>query len=447
MNAIQENHPRSRTALIRALAKTDPDAAVRELGGLLGDAFDIDVANLAINYDQYSLNSLNGFFDSGDRSFFFKFHQEEGEEDMKGEYYRADLLSKANLPIDLPVWKSSMPGEQILVYHRRNDRRFSDVLRDLDENPDADAISKVGAAERQLNDRILSVATSTLHEVDAGQVGEEPIHHLFHDRMIDLKTGRSPGGRYANFYVGKPFEFPGCSLTWDQFSAALPVLNGQAMASTFGEIFARALTKLNPKNLASAGGFTAHGDAHNANVWYIEEGEGASLSYFDPAFAGEHIPSLLAEAKATFHNVFAHPFWLYDPGVAHDRYTASAFYDDGELRIDTDWRLSDVRRELLDAKATAFWKPFLAHLAERGMLPADWRQTMRLALAMCPTLVMNLRAGADRHNPTSSAIGFLVAGLVGSEPVSGRNVVTEFFDRIDPAQAGRDAGTHPEGNL
>jgi hypothetical protein len=39
---------------------------------------------------------------------------------------------------------------------------------------------------------------------------------------------------------------------------------------------------------------------------------------------------------------------------------------------------------------------------------------MRLALFCCPTLVMNLRAGsASNHNPTSSAIGFSTAMMLG----------------------------------
>jgi hypothetical protein len=45
---------------------------------------------------------------------------------------------------------------------------------------------------------------------------------------------------------------------------------------------------------------------------------------------------------------------------------------------------------------------------------------------------MNLRAGATTHNPTSSLIGFSVAVMTGSEPVAGDDVITRFFDMIDP---------------
>lgn len=425
----------SRTATIRELAKTDPTRAVAELTAFLGDVFQIDVSDLRINYDQYSLNSLNGFFSSDSHAFFFKFHQEEGEEDMKGEYYRAEIIADAGLPIDMPVMTSTQPGEQILVYKMRDDKRFSDVLLLLDKTPDEDAEQQAAAAERVLNQKILDVAVKTLHPVTQQQVCDEPLHHLFYDRMINLKTGQAPGGRYADFYIGRTFEFPGAILSWDAFSNAQLVINGQPMVSTIGEIFETALEQLKPENLAAAGGVTAHGDAHNANVWFETSTDQPTLSYFDPAFAGEHIPSLMAEAKATFHNVFAHPLWLYDSDEAATTFEAKANYKDGTLYLDSNWALSSVREKLLDAKVTSFWQPFLAELARRDMLPETWQQTLRSTLAMCPALVMNVRAGADRHNPTSSAIAFSMIGMCGSAPETGTNVITDFLNRIDPVKS------------
>lgn len=422
----------SRTARIRALARSDETAALAELSQFLTETFDIRVQELKINYDQYSLNSLNGFFQDGAKRYFFKFHQEEGEEEMSGEYYRADLIAKANLPIDLPVLTSVQPGEQILVYRRRDDRRFSDVLRELDAEHDETQADIVDTAERELNDKILTVARDSLHPVTKQQVANEPIHRLFYERLIDIKTRQAPGGRYRKFYIDQTFEFNGAKLSWKQLSDAALLLNGQAMQSTIGDIFNAALFNLNPDQLANAGGVVAHGDAHNANVWFENSNGKPRLSYFDPAFAGEHFPALLSEAKATFHNIFAHPFWLYDPQVAEQKFEADVHYDKGVLAIDTNWALTPVRERLLRAKAEAFWRPFLEHLRQRRLLPENWKATLRSALAMSPALVMNLRAHAERHNPTSSAIGFYVTALVGSEPVHGSNVVTGFFDSIDP---------------
>ncbi|TPK69559.1 hypothetical protein FJ546_02885 [Mesorhizobium sp. B2-4-19] len=427
----------SRTARIRALAQLDVGEAQHALATLLGDLFAMTPSNVRINVDKYSLNSLNGFFDSEGQAYFFKFHQEEREEGMTGEYYQAEILSRAGLPVDQPVHMSTQPGEQILVYRRRTDPRFSDVLFALDGKDDAGKRREAVLAERDLSARLLEVYLDTLHPVTVAEVSAEPIHRLFHERLIDADTRLSPGGRLADFYIGKPFVFPGMELGWDRFSRLKFVINGQLYTSSIGELFDAAAARLRPERLADAGGVVAHGDAHNANVWYTEEAGRAELSFFDPAFAGSHIPTLLAEVKATFHNIFAHPFWLYDPAIATDAFRARARLDGDLFHVDTDWDLSPVRRDLLEVKATALWRPLLLELKRRGMLPADWRAVLRSGLFLSPTLVMNLRAGVRSHTPASSLIAFSVAVMVGSEPDAGADRVTDFLDLIDPESASR----------
>ncbi|MBS7538678.1 hypothetical protein KHC27_07005 [Ancylobacter lacus] len=411
-------------------------AAEAALAGLLADLFGLAPEALAINRDQYSLNSLNGFFEAGGEAFFFKFHQEEGEEAMSGEYYRAEILARAGLPVDQPVHVSRLPGEQILVYRRRDDPRFSDVLRALDLADDDDARAEAVAAERGLADRLAAVYRATLHPITPEQSAAEPVHRLFHERIVARGTGAFPGGRLKDFYVGQEVVFPGLTLPWEELAALQVEVNGRRYARTLGALFAAAHARLDPRRLADAGGVVAHGDAHNANVWFARTPAGPALSMFDPAFAGADVPALLAEVKSTFHNVFAHPFWLYDPAEATARFCATARRAGGVLVVETDWALSPVRRELLAVKAERVWRPLLADLAGRGLLPADWREVVRLALFLCPTLVMNLRAGARNHTPTSSLIGLSVATMVGSEPVGGADMVTAFFDAITPA-AGR----------
>jgi Ser/Thr protein kinase RdoA (MazF antagonist) len=422
----------SRTAEIRRIAKSGDGEAERRLAALLSDLFAIAPRNVAINHDQYSLNSLNGFFETDDGQFFFKFHQEEGEEAMSGEYYRADILARAGLPVDQPVLMSALPGEQILVYRRRTDPRFSDVLRALDLKDDAAARQRAVAAERGLSEAVLKVYLETLHPVRAEEVAAEPIHRLFYERLVDPPAGAYPGGRMARFYVGEDFAFPGLSLGWERLSRCRFVVNGVEYRDTIGALFDAAHARLAPARLADAGGVVAHGDAHNANVWYEEREGGARLAFFDPAFAGRNIPTLLAEVKTTFHNILAHPFWLYDPALAAERYQASAVLDGERLRVTMDHAPSPVRRALLEVKAQALWRPLLAALKARGMLPSDWRRVVRLGLFLCPTLVMNLRAGAASHNPVSSLIGLSVAVMAGSEPVSGQDMVSCFLDAIDP---------------
>lgn len=422
----------SRTATIRDHARKRDGIAETLLADLLGDLFQLEARNVAINYDQYSLNSLNGFFDHGDQQYFFKFHQEEGEEAMSGEYYRADIIARAGLPVDQPLMMSTLPGEQILVYKRRSDPRFSDVLYALDTEHDAQASEQAVAAEKRLNETVLSVYKNTLHPVTPAEVASEPVHRLFHDRLITAPDAIYPGGRLASFYVGKDFAFPGVNLSWEALSAARFVINGIEYDQTIGALFDAAHARLTPARLADGGGVTAHGDAHNANVWYHRSGDRADLSFFDPAFAGEHIPTLLAEVKTTFHNILAHPFWLYDPAIAEQKFRVTARYGNGKLFADFDWRMSPVREALLNVKAASMWKPLLLHLKVRDMLPMDWRTVIRLGLFLCPTLVMNLRAGAATHNPSSSLIGFSVAVMTGSEPATGDDVMTGFFDMIDP---------------
>ena len=424
----------SRTAEIRRLAALRDGRAEAMLVQLLRDMFAIEAANLVINHDQYSLNSLNGFFDTDGGDFFFKFHQEDGEEAMSGEYYRADILLRAGLPVDQPVLMSVLPGEQILVYRRRSEPRFSDVLRALDLDHDPIKAELAIGAERELSEVLLDVYRTTLHAVSPAQVAAEPIHRLFYDRLVSHPGHIYPGGRLASYYVGREFCFPGVTLDWEAFSTARFRVNGTLYKDSVGALFDEAAERLRPEGLADSGGVTAHGDAHNANVWYEKNGDLPSLAFFDPAFAGEHVPTLLAEVKTTFHNIFAHPLWLYDPALASAEFQAQAAYGDGVLDVTTTWSLSPVRQGLLEVKRDTLWKPLLRDLAEQGLLPPDWRKVIRLALFLCPTLVMNLRAGSGSHNPVSSLMGFSLAVMAGSEPTSGEDVFSRFFDAIDPAR-------------
>ncbi len=425
--------PQSRTAEIRYLAETDPQKAVLKLEGLLGQLFQLRAKNITINNDQYSLNSLNGFFAADHENFFFKFHQEEGEETMRGEYYRADILAKAGLPVDQPVFVSSLPGEQILIYKKRNDPRFFYVLRAIEFDGNSDSMEMALQAERDLSASLLQNYSRTLHPISPDEAEAEPIHRLFHERMIDPVSRKAPGGRYADYYIGKTFEFPGLTLEWQEFSKLPFVINGRRYAKCIGELFNEAAERLAPRRLSGSGGVVAHGDAHNANVWYETKNGKPKLSFFDPAFAGSNVPTLLAEIKSTFHNIFAHPLWLYEPAEAAKRFHATAKRTGNCLEVETDWSLSAIRSGLLEVKATRLWRPLLAELSRRNMLPADWQTVIRLGLFLCPTLVMNLTAGAKTHNPVSSLIAFSIAVMVGSPPANGSDIVTAFFDQIDPA--------------
>jgi hypothetical protein len=429
MNGNPEANP---TAHARALAKAGRKAeAEYVIGTLIAGEFGHQVRSVSINSDAYSLNSLNGFVETDKGAFFFKFHQEEGEDRMAGEYYRARILAEAGLPVDLPLETSSEPGRQILLYRLRRDRRLAEVARDLDDAPDPVRFSGILEAQAKLDNAVGGVYLKTLHPISAAQSQAEPIHRLFHERLRDFDRPGALGGRFASFYRDKDFALPGITLNWRDLSGLTIAVNGIRYSETLGSLFAAAFAELHPMRFAGAG-VVAHGDAHNANVW-VEQGEKRPhLTLFDPAFAGEHVPALLAEVKPTFHNIFAHPYWLYEPAVAASRFRANVERRGDVLAIETDCVLSPLRQAFLDGKRDLLWRPLLAALRKRGQLPDDWRRVMKLALFCCPMLVMNLRSGAGVHNPVSSAIGLAVAAVMGGEPEGGSDPLSRFLDGIAP---------------
>ena len=421
------------TARARALAKAgDIEGAGRVIVDLVREPFGLPAARASINRDQYSLNSLNGIvaLDDG-REFFFKFHQEEGEGDTVAEYYRAETLREAGYPVDVPAFASREVGRQILLYRRRHDRRFADLCRAVELGERADVAPLIRA--QQDLDRIIGERyLATLHEASARDVSAEPIHRLFHGRLVDPGAPERLGGRAARFYLDQPFEFSGLSTHWREIGYRRWRINGVVYRGTLAELFEDSRRSLAPPSLTGAA-VVAHGDAHNANVW-CESADSAAprLVFFDPAFAGSHVPALLAEVKATFHNIFAHPLWLYDGALAQQRYRASVRIAGDMIEVEHDCLLSDLRMAFLESKVAQVWRPLLAALKRRGQLPANWRNILRCALFCCPTLVMNLRAGAGDHNPVSSAIGLSTAIMVGGEPEAPGDSLSRLLDGINP---------------
>jgi hypothetical protein len=421
------------TAKARALMKAGQVAeAEAVVAALIAEEFGRRVSGLKINRDAYSLNSLNGFVETDSGSFFFKFHQEEGEDRMSGEYYRARILADAGLPVDLPVETSTRPGRQILLYRLRKDRRLAEVARDLDEERDAAKLAPVIAAQAVLDRAVADVYLKTLHPITEQQSQAEPIHRLFHERLRDFDRPGEIGGRFASFYRDQDFVLPGLTLNWRELRDLKIAFNGVLYRESLGALFDAAFSALEPQTFAGLG-VTAHGDAHNANVWYETDRAVPHLTMFDPAFAGSHVPALLAEVKATFHNIFAHPYWLYEPQVAATRFQAQVERRGNVLAIETDWALSALRTAFLERKADLLWRPLLSEMQARDALPSDWRRQIKLALFCCPTLVMNLRAGSGAHNPVSSAIGLGIAAMMGSAPKDGAgDALSAFLDAIEP---------------
>jgi hypothetical protein len=252
------------------------------------------------------------------------------------------------------------------------------------------------------------------------------VHQLFHHRLVDgpaRSTGSPPlGGRYRRYYAGDATFAAVADKRWR--------VNGVEYRSSLAALAAQAGQLLEPSSLASLPVVTAHGDDHHGNVWALDIDVRPVLRLFDPAFAGTDLPALLAPVKATFHNALAHPFWLYHPAEAAERYNIDASVAGDVVEVSDDARLSGLRREVLDSAAELVWAPLLCEMARRSWLPANWRAIVRSALFCCPMLVTNL-VDESRPGPVR-LIGLARAVVAGSEPVSGTDAVSSFLDRVTP---------------
>lgn len=442
-------------AIRRHLRQGERALAHAALAGLLGETCGRAVHDVRVNDDAYSLNSVNGFARlEGGTALFFKFHQEDGELDGVSEYYNARALAEVGYPVEVPLFAATEPGRQILVYERSRSVRLADACAAVergsqDVSPDASPDDLVGA-QRRLDEICGRLLVDSLHEASLEQGASEPVFQLFHHRLIDEPsldrpiagsggTARGIGGRAARFHEGRQVRWPGLETCWDDVRDRPWRIDGLDYPLSLGAAFERARGRLAPEALFPGPATVAHGDAHNANVWYHRRaGVPPTLSLFDPAFAGHHVPALLAEIKATFHNVFAHPFWLYEPDEATARFRARARLDGDTIVVETDYRMGPLRHAFLDAKAELVWRPLLAALAARGWLVDDWEAVLRLALFTCPTLVMPLLPGPDStHTPTSSLLGFAQAVRMACPPAhGGEDDASAFFAAIAPDGGG-----------
>jgi hypothetical protein len=420
---------------LAALRSGDHELAETTVRELISGAFSVSVAALSISRDRYSLNSVNGLvrLETG-RDYFFKFHHEEGEEVTLEEYYRGELLKQAGFPVDVPEFVSRKVGSQVLLYPRRTAQRVADVAEILDFQPPA-AAAPLLLAQSSLDTLTGAIYARTLHAADPALVEREPVHQLFYHRLVEPGRPQEPGGRAKRFFWDRDFNLGGTVLSAQMLREATWVINGIAYRDTIETILTRARALLEPRRLAKFGAVTAHGDSHNANVWWDEDASpDRRLTLFDPAFAGAHICALLAEVKASFHNIFAHPLWLYSAKRASERFRVAVTYRGSIIGIETDWQISALREAFLDIKSTSLWRPLLRLMREGGFLDSDWRATLRCALFCCPTLVMDLCAGgAGGHTPISSAIGIATAVSLGSETSDEKlDVITRFLNRVDP---------------
>lgn len=419
------------------------------LRGFLAELFGLNIAAVNIRKDTLSLNSVNGFVElaapdakTGAAKLFFKFHHEESEEGL-AEYYNSEMLSEAGFPVEKPVYVSKEVGKQVLLYPVKTSERMADVCKRIELSGTSREFEDVVIAQERLDEVICQRYIASLHDAPPDLLREEPILQLFYYRLVDDKNPAASalGGRYKSFYNGQTFTLPeGQGLKFEELSKLKWRVNGVEYQETLEQAFNKALKVLSPALSKNYPAVVAHGDAHNGNVWY-NKGAPSCLSLFDPAFAGRHVPALLAEIKPTFHNIFAHPLWLYDSRESDAYLDISCNIKDGYISVAHNWVLQALRAEFLLLKRDKLWIPLLRALKEKVMLPDNWQEYMRAALFCCPTLVMNLRAGAgtkqNSHTPKTSLLGLSIAMMLSSPPQEGavgrQDIVSDFFSDLNNA--------------
>lgn len=421
------------SAIVRRLVLAGQQEEARALAAqLIGDAFGFEVASVSFTTDEYSLNSISGRITLAEGAKrFFKFHAEDGEDEHVTEYYRGELLAAAGLPVEQPVAVSTVPGRQVALYELRTEPRLADICLELErsEGKRARLPAPLLAARRELDYKSGQVAVTSMRPPTPTSVGAS-INQLFYHRLAD-SGGVFPGGRYLSWYVGQP--------DWASLAMRRWRINGVEYATTLERVVATAAELLKPETLAQLPVVTAHGDDHQGNIWLLEGNDvspGAGkqtpqLRLFDPAFAGTDLPALLAPVKATYHNGFAHPFWLYHPEEAAARFRVGIRLTGDRVDVEDDAWTTPLRDEILASVAELVWRPLLSAIRDRGELPGNWRPTIRAALACCPLLVTNLIAPSRPEPARLLAMARVVQA--GSEPADGSSdPVSRFLDQITP---------------
>ncbi|MGH2509140.1 MAG: HAD family hydrolase, partial [Ktedonobacteraceae bacterium] len=388
---------------------------------------DLAVESVRLTPKAVSLNSFNGFFTSKGRESFFKTHVE--EHGVLNEYYNSKMLYRAGYNIVRPIRSVNEKERQMVIYPVVTWPVMFDLMRAVEtgqELPTGITADTPIAAEQQECAHLLEIYQQTFIPHQTSPQPAPPIHQLFWHRLT--------GERFQHFYANKMLPLPPNSerqaLSFEEVQGSRWIINGVEQAHTLGELVQQAQKVLDPTRAMAT--IVGHGDAHFGNVFlqssqisskkentaiatepvypqesahanaldHVDQKMAYKYLYFDPAFAGRH--SLLLDiVKPLYHNVFA--MWMYFPHeIAHDL-QLSVQYANKHIIIEHNYRLTPIRRALLQMKQEALLKPLLAWLHEQHALPDDWQTILNLALMCCPLLTVDPFDQQKRP----SAIGWL----------------------------------------
>ncbi|MCU0481857.1 MAG: hypothetical protein MUE54_11715 [Anaerolineae bacterium] len=401
---------------IQQVQFTDKPQAELLLIGFIRETFDLSVQKVELRPLATSLNSFNGFITLTDGTrLFFKTHTE--QDTVIDEYYNARLLADVGYPIIQPLYSTTKTGQQFLIYEVITAPAVFDVAWDLElrqagrDNSFLTPYNLLKQAQNDADDALFTYYQVSLQSPTP--TPDAPIHQLFYHRLT--------GGRYDRFYAdNNPIILPHGTFRMGNVKRVKWVINGQKYDETIYDLVARAINTLNPNRALAT--VIGHGDAHNGNVFFRTETNPPSLLYFDPAFAGRHSP-LLDLVKPIFHNVFA--MWMYHPQTKKDSTIIQVDVRGDEWHVTYSYALWSVRMMFLESKFERVVIPTLKLLKERGFLPDDWREILKLALFCCPFLTLNL-ADSNRFPPEISLLGLAMSVDMNANDPSG--VLAKWFD-------------------
>jgi hypothetical protein len=408
---------------IQHLQFTERSRAEALLRNFINDTFPfLKVRKVQLRPQAVSLNSFNGFLTLEDeKRLFFKTHTE--QDNVIGEYYNAKLLAEAGYPVIQPLYSSTSAGQHLLIYEVIESPSVFELAWNIEQGIDNRSFERLKLAQNSADYQLMEIYRQTLHWQSNEANRKAPIHQLFIHRLLY--------GRLQRFYgPGQIIHLPGnISITTDDLFRKKWVINGQEYAETLGAVIDRisqnilSLEKMTGGNPAIVG----HGDAHNGNVFFQENGDDYSLLYFDPAFAGQHHP-LLDLAKPLFHNVFA--MWMYYPVEQLNRCQIKLESVGDVWQVDYEYQLHSVRHMFLRSKIDYVLMPILKELKGRGWLVDNWREFLKAALFCCPFLTLNL-ADSERFPPEISLLGLAMSMEMGSESRPGnKSMIDELLSEV-----------------
>jgi hypothetical protein len=400
------------------LAKVDLPQTEELLSAFIQKKFALTV-QVQINQSAVSLNSVNGTLILADgEKMFFKFHAEEGEAETQSEYYNGKILAKHGFDIIEPLYQSTDVGEQFLIYPYITAPTFFEVCDTLDaqylsnNNYDESLKKSVLIAERNFCETCVKVAQKTFAVTSSNIVATEPIWQLFSTRLVS-KNNEIP--RLDLYYQNQKIQLPdGSEILFKDLANKKWIINGRTFDQSLSEIIIQSKKIICSESCKEWGTIVAHGDDHNGNKFFDQKK--SSLTYFDPAFAGQNIPALLAFIKTIFHDTLAHPFWLYTPKKIDPETKLDWTITEKSVVINHNVDLSVIsplRSDLLTIKLEYLLKPIVQMLRQKKLLPTNALDFIKKALFCCPFLVLNL-INYQKYSPKMSLLALSKAVEMGS---------------------------------